>query len=144
MNTTIPAGNVKLKRAYDPPNAEDGARILVDRLWPRGVSKEKASLDHWMKEIAPSTALRKWFGHDPARWKEFSRRYRVELHHNEQMSHLRSLARNGPVTLIYAAHDEEHNEAIILRDVLLGRTIKHASDTQPKRQPPRAKAGVPS
>ena len=133
MTANIPAGNIRLKRAYELSKAEDGARVLVDRLWPRGVSKEKAALDQWMKEIAPSTELRKWFGHDPARWKEFSHRYSVELHHDsEQLSHLRSLARKGRVTLIYAAHDEKHNEAVVLRGVLLGRTVKHGSETQPK------------
>ena len=78
----IPAANVKLKRAYEPPAATDGTRILIDRLWPRGISKEKAALDQWMKEIAPSTKLRKWFGHDPARWDEFRRRYATEVHDN--------------------------------------------------------------
>ena len=122
MSTKIPAANVKLKRAYEPPAAGDGTRILVDRLWPRGVSKEHAALDQWMKDISPSTELRKWFGHDPARWEEFRRRYAEELHRNgERLSQLRSLARQGPVTLIYSAHDEVHNDAIVLRDLLLER-----------------------
>ena len=122
MSTRIPADHVRLKRAYQPPTAEDGTRVLVDRLWPRGVSKEHAALDQWMKEIAPSTELRQWFGHDPARWKEFCRRYTEELHQNtEMLSQLRSLARQGPVTLVYSAHDEVHNDAIVLRDLLLGR-----------------------
>ncbi len=122
MSTRIPADNIRLKRAYDPPAAEDGTRVLVDRLWPRGVSKADAALDQWMKEIAPSTELRKWFGHDPARWDKFCRRYREELHRNtELLSQLRSLARQGPVTLVYSAHDEVHNDAIVLRDLLLGR-----------------------
>lgn len=122
MGTNIPADNLKLKRAYEPPAAEDGTRVLVDRLWPRGVSKADAALDQWVKEIAPSTELRKWFGHDPARWDEFCRRYREELHRNtELLSQLRSLARQGPVTLVYSAHDEVHNDAIVLRDLLLGR-----------------------
>jgi uncharacterized protein YeaO (DUF488 family) len=122
MATTIPAANVKLKRAYDAPSAKDGTRILVDRLWPRGISKEKAALDHWMKNIAPSTELRKWFAHDPARWKEFRRRYAVELRqHADLLTELRSWARRGPVTLVYAAHDEAHNDAVVLREVLLGR-----------------------
>ena len=94
MSTTLPAGNVRLKRAYEPPVAEDGTRILVDRLWPRGVSKAHATLAHWMKDLSPSTELRKWFGHDPARWDEFRRRYTEELHRNtELLSQLRSLAR---------------------------------------------------
>lgn len=122
MSTSLPAGNVRLKRAYEPPVAEDGTRILVDRLWPRGVSKAHAALAHWMKDLAPSTELRKWFGHDPARWDEFCRRYTEELHRNtELLSQLRSLARQGPVTLVYSAHDEVHNDAIVLRDLLLRR-----------------------
>ena len=123
MSTRIPAANVKLKRAYELPAADDGTRVLVDRLWPRGVSKEHAALDQWMKDISPSTELRKWFGHDPARWEEFCRRYTEELHQNaERVSQLRSLAREGPVTLVYSAHDEVHNDAIVLRDLLLGRS----------------------
>jgi uncharacterized protein YeaO (DUF488 family) len=129
VSTSISAANVRLKRAYEPADAEDGARILVDRLWPRGVSKADAALDQWMKEIAPSTQLRKWFGHDPDRWEEFCRRYSAELHRNaELLSQLQSLARQGPVTLVYSAHDEVHNDAIVLRDVILGRRIPHASD----------------
>ena len=122
MSTKIPAASVKLKRAYEPAAADDGTRILVDRLWPRGVSKEHAALDQWMKDIAPSAELRKWFGHDPARWEEFGRRYTGELHGNaELLDQLRSLARQGPVTLVYSVHDEVHNDAIVLRDLLLGR-----------------------
>jgi uncharacterized protein YeaO (DUF488 family) len=122
MSTRIAAGKVKLKRAYEPPAAEDGVRVLVDRLWPRGVSKKDAALDQWVKEIAPSTELRKWFGHDPDRWEEFGRRYATELHANDELlGQLRSLARQGPITLVYSAHDEAHNDAIVLRDVLLGR-----------------------
>jgi uncharacterized protein YeaO (DUF488 family) len=129
VSTSISAANVRLKRAYEPADAEDGARILVDRLWPRGVSKADAALDQWMKEIAPSIQLRKWFRHDPDRWEEFCRRYSAELHRNaELLSQLRSLARQGPVTLVYSAHDEIHNDAIVLRDVILGRRIPHASD----------------
>ena len=124
MTARIRASNVKLKRAYEPVNSKDGARVLVDRLWPRRVSKEDAALDQWMKEIAPSTELRKWFGHDPARWKEFRGRYGKELHQNaELLSELRSLARQGPLTLVYSAHDESHNDAVVLRDVLLGRKV---------------------
>ena len=122
MAARIPAANIKLKRAYDPPSREDGTRILVDRLWPRGISREKAALDQWMKEIAPSTELRKWFHHDPKRWTEFRHRYAEELRqHPDLVAELRSLAREGTVTLVYAAHDETHNDAIVLRDVLLGR-----------------------
>ncbi len=122
MGAGIKAANIKLKRAYEKPSPADGTRILVDRLWPRGVSKEKASLDGWMKEIAPSTELRKWFAHDPKRWEEFRRRYGEELRgHPERLEELRSLARKGTLTLVYAAHDEAHNDAVVLREVLLGR-----------------------
>jgi uncharacterized protein YeaO (DUF488 family) len=122
MASNVPADNVKVKRAYDPPSAKDGKRILVDGLWPRGISKEKAALDHWMKEIAPSTELRQWFAHDPRCWEEFRRRYAAELRqHPDLVTELRSLARHGPITLVYAAHDEAHNDAIVLGDVLLGR-----------------------
>jgi uncharacterized protein YeaO (DUF488 family) len=122
MAARIPAANVKLKRAYDPPSRDDGTRILVDRLWPRGISKEKAALDRWMKDIAPSTDLRKWFAHDPKRWTEFRQRYANELHeHRDLLAELRSLARKGTLTLVYSAHDEAHNDAVVLRDVLLGR-----------------------
>lgn len=117
----IPVAHVRLKRAYEPASAQDGMRILVDRLWPRGVSKEEAHLDDWMKEIAPSTELRQWFGHDPQRWTEFKRRYRAELKQNTQdLDRLRELARKHVVTLVYSTHDEQHNDAIVLRDVLLG------------------------
>ncbi|HEV8176381.1 MAG TPA: DUF488 family protein [Gemmatimonadales bacterium] len=99
MSERITAGNVKLKRAYEPSAADDGTRILIDRLWPRGVKKADAAIDEWIKDIAPSTALRKWFGHDPARWQEFRSRYAVEVHeHPEQLSRLRALARQGPIT----------------------------------------------
>lgn len=121
MTTYPPAANLHLKRAYDPAAPSDGARILVDRLWPRGVSKERADLTEWMKDIAPSTALREWFGHEPARWPEFQRRYRAELQtHRPLLDQIRALAAKGPVALIYSARDEDHNDAIVLRDVLLG------------------------
>ena len=128
MSTSISAANVRLKRAYEPKDAEDGTRILVDRLSPRGVSKADVALNQWMKEIAPSTGLRKWFRHDPNRWEEFRRRYSAELHLNiELLNQLRSLARQDSVTLVYSAHDEVHNDAIVLRDVILGRQIPGAS-----------------
>ena len=120
MAAAIPPANVRLKRAYEPPARSDGTRILVDRLWPRGVRKEDAHLDGWVKEIAPSAALRKWFGHDPARWREFEHRYAVELaRHAGEIEQLRALARKGPVTLVFGARDEEHNDAVVLRKVLL-------------------------
>lgn len=118
----IQASHLHLKRAYEPAVPADGKRILVDRLWPRGVSKEHAALDEWMKEIAPSDALREWFGHEPERWPEFQRRYKAELHeHAAEVEQLRALAKAHTVTLVYAAHDEERNNAVVLRDVLLGR-----------------------
>ena len=122
MKTKVSAGNVKLKRAYEPPTADDGTRILIDRLWPRGVTKERAAIDQWMKDISPSTELRKWFGHDPARWDEFCRRYAKEVHqHAELLDQLRSRAREGPITLVYSAHDEKHNDAVELRELILGK-----------------------
>ena len=113
--------NVRLKRAYEHPARDDGTRILVDRLWPRGLKKAEASIDQWAKELAPSTELRKWFGHDPNRWPEFRQRYRGELRAgHDQLEHLRTLARSGAITLVYAARDEEHNDAVVLREVILG------------------------
>jgi uncharacterized protein YeaO (DUF488 family) len=110
---------IQIKRAYDKPAASDGQRILVDRLWPRGVTKAKAALDLWLKEIAPSTELRKWFGHDPAKWTEFQKRYRKELQANpEAVAELRSKMKQGDVTLIYSAHDEEHNSALLLKEFM--------------------------
>jgi uncharacterized protein YeaO (DUF488 family) len=121
MSKKISAKSVKLKRAYEPAAREDGTRVLVDRLWPRGVKKEDAAIERWAKELSPSTALRKWFGHDPARWPEFRRRYAEELsQHLEELEELRALARQDPITLVYSAHDELHNDAIVLREVLLG------------------------
>jgi uncharacterized protein YeaO (DUF488 family) len=120
VNARIAAGKVKLKRAYDPPAASDGKRILIDRLWPRGLKKTDAAINEWMKDVAPSTALRKWFGHDPGRWPEFRRRYLEELHgHREELDRLRALARQGTVTLIFSAHDQAHNDAVVLREFLL-------------------------
>jgi uncharacterized protein YeaO (DUF488 family) len=120
MRRSVPAAKVKLKRTYESPAAEDGARIFVDRLWPRGLTKEKAALDQWMKDVAPSTELRKWFGHDPARWRVFRRRYADELRHKpDLLDQLRSLARLGPITLVYSAHEEKHNDAVVLRELLL-------------------------
>lgn len=121
IGSPIPASHLRLKRAYEPAESDDGARILVDRLWPRGVSKEKAALDDWIKAVAPSTELRKWFGHDPARWAEFQQRYRAELRAQPQaLDQIRALAAKGVVTLVYSAHDEQHNDAVVLRAVLLG------------------------
>ena len=120
MSAKVPEDNVMLKRAYDSPSKEDGTRVLVDRLWPRGVKKADAAIDHWMKELAPSTELRKRYGHDPARWEEYSRRYSAEIRdHRDDLERLRDLTRKGAVTLVYAAHDQAHNDAIVLREILL-------------------------
>ena len=106
---------MKIKRVYEKPEKEDGFRILVDRLWPRGLTKEKAGIDLWLKEIAPSTELRKWFGHDPEKWEEFKKRYLLELKENEEpMDRLRKQMKKENVTLVYAARDETHNEALVL------------------------------
>jgi uncharacterized protein YeaO (DUF488 family) len=111
--------NIRLKRAYEAPQKSDGTRILVDRLWPRGLSKENAKIDLWLKEIAPTTELRKWFGHDRKKWANFAARYRRELgSHPKQLDVIRNKASKGAVTLIYAARDTEHNEAVILKQVL--------------------------
>lgn len=122
MTPHIPADHVRLKRAYLPAIPEDGIRVLVDRLWPRGISKARAALAFWNKDVSPTTELRQWFGHDPARWDEFCTRYRAELEANpEAVEAMRALARTGCVTLVFGARDEAHNEAVVLREVLLGR-----------------------
>jgi uncharacterized protein YeaO (DUF488 family) len=111
--------NVHVKRAYDPPESSDGYRVLIDRLWPRGVSRERAALDEWDRELAPSTELRQWFAHEPSRFEEFRRRYIEELSHQRtRVANLRRRAREGTVTLVYAAHDKEHNDAVVLAEVL--------------------------
>jgi uncharacterized protein YeaO (DUF488 family) len=109
----------KLKRVYEEPSKEDGTRILVDRLWPRSLTKENAHVDLWLKEVAPSTELRKWFAHDPAKWPEFKARYKAELKHNgAQFALLKQAVSRGPATLLYGAKDTEHNEAVVLQDLL--------------------------
>ena len=110
---------VRIKRVYEKPEKGDGKRILVDRLWPRGLTKEKAAIDLWLKQVAPSTELRKWFGHDPGKWKEFERRYHQELINNEeQVKLLKEQAKKGIVTLVYGAKDQEHNKALVLKELL--------------------------
>ena len=110
---------IYLKRAYEKSSVDDGVRILVERLWPRGLTKAKAALDLWIKGVAPSPDLRKWFGHDPARWKQFKQRYWKELKHKkDDVDVLRRKARQGRVTLIYAAHDKEHNGALALKEFI--------------------------
>lgn len=120
MSTKIPANHIRIKRAYEPPTHDDGARILIDRLWPRGIKKEALALDQWAKQLSPSTELRQWFGHDPARWQEFRQRYAAEVHHHiDLLEPLRALARKGPITLVYSAQDEAHNNAVAMREFLL-------------------------
>jgi uncharacterized protein YeaO (DUF488 family) len=115
--------SLKLKRAYDPPSKDDGCRILVDRLWPRGLRKAEARIELWLKEIAPSTALRKWFSHDPARWEEFQKRYFAELDGRAAVvEELRKQTERGLVTLVYGAKDETHNHAAALKNYLSRRT----------------------
>jgi uncharacterized protein YeaO (DUF488 family) len=122
ITVSTPTANVRIKRAYEPAEAKDGTRVLVDRLWPRGISKQEARFDQWNREVAPSAELRRWFGHKISRWHEFSRRYRLELaRHSQALGELRRHAQHGPVTLIYAAKDKRHNHAIVLQSVLLGR-----------------------
>ncbi len=109
----------KLKRAYEKPSGDDGTRILVERLWPRGLTKERAAIDLWLKDVAPSPELRQWFGHDPARWQQFQERYRKELRgKKDAVELLKQKSKKGPVTLVYAARDEKHNGALVLKKVL--------------------------
>jgi uncharacterized protein YeaO (DUF488 family) len=114
--------SVALKRAYDEPAASDGTRVLVERLWPRGLSKERAHIDFWLKDVAPSTELRQWFHHDPQKFPEFRRRYQAELQAEaaqEALTKLRDIAKQGQLTLVFAAHDAAYSNAVVLRDLLL-------------------------
>jgi uncharacterized protein YeaO (DUF488 family) len=114
------AFDVAVKRIYEPPDVDDGQRVLVDRIWPRGVSKKDAALTLWLKDIAPGDELRRWFGHEPARWAEFQKRYRAELDGNDEaVAQLRALLGKGRVTLLYGAHDEAHNNAVALAEYIL-------------------------
>ncbi|HEX7342369.1 MAG TPA: DUF488 domain-containing protein [Rhodanobacteraceae bacterium] len=111
--------SIAIKRAYEAPTPGDGQRVLVDRLWPRGISKDKAALDEWAREVAPSTELRQWFGHDPAKWKEFQKRFTAELDANEvHWKPLLERARKGHLTLVFSAHDEAHCNAVVLKAYL--------------------------
>lgn len=113
---------IQLKRVYEKPSRKDGMRILVDRLWPRGLSKERAAVKLWLKDVAPSTELRKWFNHDSAKWKLFQDRYRKELRDKKDvLDVLKQKAKDNTVTLVYGAHDDEHNEALVLKKILDGR-----------------------
>ena len=126
---------IRIKRTYDPPARGDGRRILVERLWPRGMKKEALAADAWMKEVAPSTELRKWFDHRVERWEEFRRRYRDELNANaDAWEPILEAGEGGPVTLLYSAHDTLHNGAIVLRDYLAARQAK-----RPARRAARAR-----
>ena len=108
---------IKLKRAYEPPEKKDGARLLVERLWPRGLTKEKAGIDEWFKDVAPSPELRRWYAHDPAKWAEFRRRYLAELEANPgEVERLRARVGEGQVTFVYAAKDEKRNSAVLLKE----------------------------
>jgi uncharacterized protein YeaO (DUF488 family) len=112
---------LKIKRVYERPESGDGTRILVDRIWPRGLTKERAGVDVWLKEVAPSTRLRKWFGHDPKKWKHFRSRYRAELKkYPDEVATIRAKAKKGRVTLLYGARDQRHNEAIVLKEFVEG------------------------
>jgi uncharacterized protein YeaO (DUF488 family) len=116
-------GDVRVGRVYDAPTRQDGTRVLVDRIWPRGLSKDKAQLDDWCKQVAPSTALRKWYGHDPERFGEFGRRYRAELDEPERaeaLQHLQELAKDGTLTLLTATRQAEISEVVVLADLVRG------------------------
>jgi uncharacterized protein YeaO (DUF488 family) len=113
---------IQLKRVYETPSRKDGWRVLVDRLWPRGLTKERAAVDLWLKDVAPSTELRQWFGHDPAKWKGFQARYRKELKQKKDaLKLLKQKSKERAVTLVYGARDKDHNEALVLKSVLDGR-----------------------
>jgi uncharacterized protein YeaO (DUF488 family) len=112
---------IKLKRVYERPSPKDGLRVLVERLWPRGLTKERAAVDLWLKDVAPSPGLRKWFGHDPARWEQFQERYRQELREKKDaVQLLKQKGKENTVTLVYAARDEDHNGALALKMFLQG------------------------
>jgi uncharacterized protein YeaO (DUF488 family) len=119
LENLVPKPDIHIKRVYEPHAKDDGIRVLIDRIWPRGISKEEAALALWLKDIAPTTELRKWFNHDPVRWAEFRRRYHVELATNPApVEQLRELTKTGHVTLLYAAHDTEHNQAVVLAEYM--------------------------
>ncbi len=115
---------LKVKRVYEPPSADDGYRILVDRIWPRGVTKERARIDEWRRDLSPSTDLRKWYGHDPDKWDEFRRRYRAELEAAGKIADVRKIgemARSRDITLVFGARDPLHNQAVAVREIAVGR-----------------------
>jgi uncharacterized protein YeaO (DUF488 family) len=127
MGAPVAALDIRLKRAYEPAAEADGTRVLIDRLWPRGVTKAEAAIDHWFRDLGPSTELRQWFGHDPALFAEFRRRYAAELERQrELLDELLRIASHGRLTLVYSAHDEKHNDAVVLKDVLFDRAKAEA------------------
>lgn len=135
MPEEVVMSTVRVRRIYEPPTPDDGRRILVDRLWPRGVSKERAKLDAWIRDVAPSTELRRWFGHDASRWEEFVHRYQAELAANPAgVQELIDAAGRGPVTLLYAARDEQHNEAVVLQQLLQQRLGSEQGDVTAEGQ----------
>jgi len=126
--------DVRMKRVYEPAASSDGYRVLIDRLWPRGVSHKRAQLDAWERELSPSTELRRWFGHEPSRFQEFRRRYTEELRQQRpRIAELRLRAREGTITLVYSAHDAEHNDAVVLAEVLRRGLPTHARDRVRRR-----------
>ena len=113
---------IELRRVYDDRGEAEGYRVLVDRVWPRGISKESLRLDEWLRDLAPSTELRKWFGHDPSRWESFRQKYLDELRaKQDELKRLQTIAKKGPLILLYGAKDEEHNQAVVIRDALQGK-----------------------
>lgn len=139
--------SVHLRRAYDPPSEGEGYRVLVDRLWPRGLRKERLALDAWQRELAPSDALRRWFGHDPARWDEFAERYRHELEADAARLAIEDLAKRaleGPVTLLFGAHDPIHNQAIVLEQEITRAVARLARAPARRRASPRAERAAPA
>lgn len=132
---------VKVKRAYEPPASTDGVRVLVDRLWPRGLDKRRVAAAVWLKDAAPSDALRRWFGHDPDRWDAFRTKYRAELARREDvLAQLDALRRRGPLTLVYSARDEAHNQAVVLREVLEARSAHERPGRRLRSSPDTRKA----
>ena len=140
--------NIHVKRIYDPPSPEDGHRVLVDRLWPRGITRARAAIDLWLQEIAPSPELRQWYAHDPERWGEFQIRYRQELEERpEAVATLLEFAQRGPLTLLFAARDEERNSAVLVKrfledlhrrhDAEFSRTMRHSPPRHSRPSPPR-------
>jgi uncharacterized protein YeaO (DUF488 family) len=140
--TSARAPDVRIRRAYEPPAKDGGARVLVDRLWPRGARKEALALDEWVKDVAPSDELRRWFGHDPTRWEEFASRYEAELREPAARARVAELARRalaGPLTLVFGARDEEHNNAVVLRAVVLREARRLAASARRRPASPAAR-----